>query len=53
MRAAGAAALVQDRETSIVWGMPQMALQIAGADRVVPLEQMAEAIVRALAALPA
>ena len=49
MRGAGAAALVQDRDTSIVWGMPQMALQLAGADGVVPLPQMAAAIARALA----
>jgi hypothetical protein len=33
--------------------MPQMALQIAGADRVVPLGGMGDAIARALAGLVA
>jgi two-component system chemotaxis response regulator CheB len=45
MREAGAAAVVQDRATSTIYGMPQAALQLAGADRVVPLGEVAAAIV--------
>jgi two-component system, chemotaxis family, protein-glutamate methylesterase/glutaminase len=44
IRAAGGWGLVQDRATSIVYGMPQVALQVAGADAVVPLGDMAAAI---------
>ena len=36
--------------TSIVFGMPQAALSVAGADRVVPLSGMAPAIVELMAA---
>ena len=50
MRQAGAAAIVQDRATSTIYGMPQAALQRAGADRVVPLEGVAPAIVSLLGA---
>ncbi len=50
MRGAGAYALVQDRGTSTVYGMPMTALAHAGADRVVPLSEMAPAILAALEA---
>lgn len=50
IREAGGRAVVQDRETSTIYGMPQAALQIAGADQVVPLSGVATAI-RALVAL--
>jgi len=50
IRAAGGGALVQDRETSTIYGMPNAALQIAGADRVCPLSEIAPAIVAMLAA---
>jgi two-component system chemotaxis response regulator CheB len=53
VRAAGGLAVVQDRATSVVYGMPQAALAAAGADRVAPLSDIAAAIVDLVAALPA
>jgi two-component system chemotaxis response regulator CheB len=44
IRGAGGAAIVQDRETSTVYGMPNAALRIAGADRIVPLSGVAPAV---------
>jgi two-component system chemotaxis response regulator CheB len=41
VRDKGGFAIVQDRETSIVYGMPQAALATAGADRSLPLELIA------------
>src|SRR5918992_1718437 len=49
IREAGGAAIVQDRETSTVYGMPNAALRLAGADRVVPLAGVAPAVGRLLA----
>ena len=46
IRHAGGRALVQDRETSTIYGMPLAALQHAGADEVAPLSHMADAITR-------
>ena len=37
IREAGGRAIIQDRETATIFGMPQAALQVAGADRVAPL----------------
>jgi two-component system chemotaxis response regulator CheB len=51
VRQAGGRAVVQDRETSTIYGMPQAALQLAGADRVAPLDAVAAAIVEMLAAV--
>jgi len=51
MRQAGAAAVVQDRATSVIYGMPQAALAHAGADAVVPLGGVAEAVTRLVAQL--
>ena len=45
IRVAGGRAVVQDRATSTIYGMPQAAMQIAGADRVAPLAGVADAIV--------
>ena len=50
MREAGGGAVVQDRATSTIYGMPQVALQVAGADRVAPLAEVAPAIVELLGA---
>ena len=50
IRSAGGAAVVQDRDTSTIYGMPQAALQRAGADRVSALEDVAPAVVQLLAA---
>lgn len=44
IRDAGGQGVVQDQMTLIVFGMPQAALSVAGADRVVPLSDVASAI---------
>jgi two-component system chemotaxis response regulator CheB len=49
MRERGGIAVVQDRATSTIYGMPQAALQRAGADRELPLGEIAPAIVSLLA----
>ena len=49
IRAAGGRAVLQDRATSTIFGMPNAALQIAGADRVAALGDIAPAIVAMLA----
>jgi two-component system, chemotaxis family, protein-glutamate methylesterase/glutaminase len=45
VRDRGGYAIVQDRETSIVYGMPHAALTTAGADRTLPLSAIASEIV--------
>jgi two-component system chemotaxis response regulator CheB len=50
IRSAGGAAVVQDRDTSTIYGMPQAALLRAGADRVAALERVAPSVVQLLAA---
>ena len=44
VRAAGGKALLQDRQTATIFGMPQVALQHAGADRVAPLGEIGASI---------
>jgi two-component system chemotaxis response regulator CheB len=44
IRAAGGRAVIQDRETATIFGMPQAALAQAGADRVAPLGEIGAAI---------
>lgn len=44
IREAGGRAVVQDRESSVVPGMPEAALREAGADVVAPLDALADAI---------
>ena len=51
MRDAGAATLVQDEATSVVWGMPGAAVRMQAADEVLPLPEIA-ARVLALASRP-
>ena len=48
IRGAGGRALVQDRETATVFGMPHATLQLAGADRVAPLGEIAQGIAEML-----
>jgi two-component system chemotaxis response regulator CheB len=48
IRDCGGYAIVQDKGTSIVYGMPQVALSTAGADRVLPLTEIAEEIAGAV-----
>jgi two-component system chemotaxis response regulator CheB len=48
IRDAGGRAVLQDRATSTIFGMPNAAMQTAGADRVAPLGEIAPAIVALL-----
>lgn len=48
IREAGGMAIVQDRDSSIIYGMPQAALAAAGADRVATIEEMAPTITELL-----
>ena len=43
MRRAGARTLAQDEATCVVFGMPRMAIELGGAERVLPLGRLAEA----------
>jgi two-component system chemotaxis response regulator CheB len=52
IRSAGGLAIVQDRATSTIYGMPQAALLRAGAERVVALSDVAPAVVELLASRP-
>jgi two-component system chemotaxis response regulator CheB len=44
IRAKGGGAVVQDRATSVIYGMPHQAMIEAGADREVPLRDVAGAV---------
>jgi two-component system chemotaxis response regulator CheB len=44
IRVAGGKALIQDRDSSIIYGMPQAAMETAGADRVAAVRDIARAI---------
>ena len=44
MRRAGAATIAQDEATSVVWGMPGVAVRIGAAERVMPLKDVADAL---------
>lgn len=46
IRAAGGKVAVQDKASSVVWGMPGHVLEIAGADFVGPVDQIVEWILR-------
>ena len=50
IRERGGLAVVQDKATSTIFGMPQAAFAAAGADRVVPLKDVAPSIVELLGA---
>ncbi len=51
MREAGARTLAQDQSTSVVFGMPKAAYERGGAERLVALSEIPEAIVEALGTL--
>ena len=53
IRDAGGKSIVQDQPTSVIYGMPQVALAVAGADRILPLGEVAAGIVELLALAPA
>lgn len=48
---AGGVTLVQDRESSVVYGMPQSALDLGVVDHVIDLEQMAQKLLNTVLAL--
>jgi two-component system chemotaxis response regulator CheB len=48
IREAGGRAIVQDRESATIFGMPQAAIQVAGADCVAPLPEIGRLIGRML-----
>ncbi len=50
IREKGGGAIVQDQATSTIWGMPQAALESAGADAVLALDAIAGGVGRLLAA---
>jgi two-component system, chemotaxis family, protein-glutamate methylesterase/glutaminase len=47
MRDAGSATIAQDEKSCVVFGMPKEAIRLGGAERVLALEELASAIVRA------
>lgn len=47
IRKAGGTTLAQDEASSIVWGMPAAAAELGAAERILPLSDMAEAILSA------
>jgi two-component system chemotaxis response regulator CheB len=53
VRDAGGLGIVQDRDSSVVYGMPREALAVAGSDRVASLGDMAPAILELLAQVAA
>jgi two-component system chemotaxis response regulator CheB len=46
IRQAGGVTVAQDEDTSVVWGMPGAAVKHGGVREVLPLERMAEALLR-------
>ncbi|MDB4970541.1 MAG: cheB [Myxococcales bacterium] len=44
IKQAGGATLVQDEATSVIWGMPRACVDAGCADRVVPLDALADAV---------
>jgi two-component system chemotaxis response regulator CheB len=45
LRGSGAPVVVQDKDTSVVWGMPGAAVAQGAADKVLPAEQLAKCVV--------
>jgi two-component system chemotaxis response regulator CheB len=52
IRAAGGHVAVQDQATSVVWGMPGAIVQAGLADEVLPLDRIAETVLKHLCARP-
>jgi two-component system, chemotaxis family, protein-glutamate methylesterase/glutaminase len=53
IRAAGGTVLVQDQNSSVVWGMPGAISQAGYADEVLPIDRIPEAINRHLSGVSA
>jgi two-component system chemotaxis response regulator CheB len=49
LRAVGARTLAEHEESCVVYGMPQAAVKLGAVDQIVPLQQMPQAILQALA----
>jgi len=47
----GGVCFAQDEATSVVWGMPRAAQEIGAADRLVPIDEIAQAITEAVLAV--
>lgn len=45
MRQAGSYNIIQDENTSVVWGMPGAVAELGGYDQILPLEKIADAII--------
>jgi two-component system chemotaxis response regulator CheB len=50
LRKGGARCLAQDHETSVVYGMPRVALELGGAEAALPITAIAPAILDATSA---
>jgi len=46
MRDRGALTIAQDEKSSVVWGMPGASVALGAVDRILPLDQIAEGLVR-------
>ncbi len=51
MRKSGWCTIAQDRETSVVWGMPGTAVRLGAAEEVLPIDAIAARVARAMTAL--
>lgn len=49
MREAGARTIAQDEKTSVVWGMPGEAVKIGAAEKVLPLDRIADSAIEMIA----
>jgi two-component system chemotaxis response regulator CheB len=47
MRDKGALTIAQDEKSSVVWGMPGAAVALGAVDRILPIERIAQGLVRA------
>lgn len=48
LKEAGATTFAQDEKTSVVWGMPRAAVELGAAEKTVPLEQVADILMRSM-----
>jgi two-component system, chemotaxis family, protein-glutamate methylesterase/glutaminase len=52
LRSAGARTIAQDEATSVVWETPKAAIELGAVEHVLPLDQIAEAVIQWVAATP-
>jgi two-component system chemotaxis response regulator CheB len=52
IRTAGGRVIVQDQATSVVWGMPGAIASAGLADEILPLDRIAETVLKHLPAVP-